>query len=121
MWKKDVPGGHANIGIHTVLQPALSQANGTQVFSVVATSTASPKEGPSELVKNIVGALSFGAGSKWIQDTFDHNLGDLKAKAAEPKMYIVPFLSLPEPKTSVPIPFSPPPPFFEISGTTLFL
>jgi nucleoid-associated protein YgaU len=125
-WKTDVPGAYATVGVHTVVTPQIVEETVTpyappvRVIKVRADSTASPKEGPSELVKNIVGFFSFGIGSKAIQDAFDHELGDFKASLT-PQFRTVGLLNLPKGKKQpVEIHFAPEPPYFSQGNVLKF-
>lgn len=113
MAKTNVPGMSATIAVRTVMTPSLVMLpDGQANIQIVAVPSAGVKEGPSELVKNIVGALTFGIGSKAIQDQFDHAVGDFKASLS-PRLESVAMLKLPEPRHQVvEIQFVPEQPYF---------
>jgi nucleoid-associated protein YgaU len=124
--KTNVTGAYATVGVHTIVTSQIVEQTPTpgfppvRVIQVRADSTSSPKEGPSELVKNIVGFFTFGIGSKAIQDAFDHELGDFKASLT-PQFRTVGLLHLPQGnKQAVEITFEPEPPYFSQGNVLKF-
>jgi len=77
------------------------------------------KEGPSELMKNIVGALTFGIGSKAIQDQFEHQVGEFRSSLT-PELRTVAQLKLPQArKQPAEITFVPEQPQFLQAGSQI--
>jgi LysM repeat protein len=114
MAKTNLTGQSATLGVHTVLTPSLTVTPfGVANVTITAVPTTAVKEGPSELMKNIVGALTFGIGSKAMQDEYEHALGDFKASLS-PEVKNVGFVKLPKArKQKVDVKFTPEQPYFQ--------
>jgi LysM repeat protein len=91
-----VPGASATLGVHVIVTPQLvTLPNGDSNIQVQIVPTTAVKDGPSELIKNIVGALTFGIGSKAIQDQFEHQVGEFRSSLT-PELRTVAQLKLPQ-------------------------
>ena len=117
MWKTAVSGASATLAVRTVMTPILTvMPTGDANIQIQVVPTTVVKDGPSELLKNIVGALTFGIGSKAIQDEFEHSVGDFKA-SLKPTREAVALLKLPKArKQGVDVVFAPEQPYFLNSG-----
>jgi nucleoid-associated protein YgaU len=113
MAKTNVPGASATLAVRTVMTPTLTMTpTGEANIQIKAVPTAGVKDGPSELLKNIVGALTFGIGSKAIQDQFEHEVGDFKASLT-PTLKTVALVKLPDArKQPIEVTFAPEQPYF---------
>jgi hypothetical protein len=120
MWKTAVNGASATLAVRTVMTPVLTMMpNGEANIQIQVLPTTGVKDGPSELLKNIVGALTFGIGSKAIQDEFEHSVGDFKA-SLKPTRESVALLKLPKArKQGVDVAFTPEQPYFLNDGGQL--
>jgi LysM domain len=79
------------------------------------------RDGPSELLKNIVGFYTFGIGSKFLQDQFEHQVGAFRSSLVPQTRTIAP-ISLPKARRSqVDVPFSTGQPYFMMSGSAIEL
>ena len=118
--KTAVPGASATLAVRTVMTPSLTMTQtGEADVQINIVPTTGVKEGPSELLKNIVGALTLGIGSKAIQDQFEHAVGDFKATLI-PRSKSVALLKLPEArKQPVDVTFVPEQPYFFMSAGRL--
>jgi len=118
--KTDVPGASATLGIHVTVTPQLvTLPNGDSNIQVQIVPTTAVKEGPSELMKNIVGALTFGIGSKAIQDQFEHQVGEFRSSLT-PELRTVAQLKLPQArKQPAEITFVPEQPQFLQAGSQI--
>jgi LysM repeat protein len=118
--KTDVPGGSATLGVHVTVTPQLViLPNGDSNIQVQIVPTTAVKEGPSELIKNIVGALTFGIGSKAIQDQFEHQVGEFRSSLT-PELRTVAQLKLPQArKQPAEITFVPEQPQFLQAGSQI--
>jgi hypothetical protein len=120
-WKTAVPGASATLVVRTVMTPVLRVTpNNEAKIEIQVVPTASVKEGPSELLKNVIGAITLGIGSKAIQDQFEHQVGEFRASLS-PRLESVALLKLPKARKQSPVPivFKPEQPYFVEAGGQL--
>jgi len=116
--KVDLPGASATLAVRTVMTPRLQMLpGGFANISIQSVPTATVKDGPSELMKNIVGVLTLGIGSKAIQDEFEHQVSDFRGSLNTESRSIA-IVKLPQARDDeVEINFLPEQPYFTQSPT----
>jgi hypothetical protein len=120
-WNIDVTGLSSEVLIQTIVTPRLNTLSSDTVQLVLfVTTTPYVKHGPSELVKNIAGVISFGTLSKLMADTFEHQMGDLRASLSPMTTSTGPF-SIPGSGKGSPVRFSPAKTAFEMRENKVVL